>query len=346
MANQVPQGVKAAPEPRALAELSGPYEVPPAASSISFNAYARDYLLTPETRIARFTERDWVKTLLKNPDVVISAGDERLVEQVIAPYLITFRKLSLADASTKTFNFLKQCARHSRPDKYELDQQCKSVSANQTRPFTIGTARSKLGGTVDFEELEVRILRHEAELGPDRREEAFKQVSLGLERHFGIKTFYELPIAIGDWRAGDRSLRTPDFTVPELRCNGKIVVFDPHEFSEKPKRSIAYDVERWQKLHNATKGHTYLILSSSSTRRELEHKIGCRIDTVADEYWQILNKHAGLSAIKDHVAMNVERLLDREACTVEGEYEGHSVPQAFLDQVTGGMRLLKPQKRA
>jgi hypothetical protein len=322
-----------------------PFEVPDA-SLIRFSDYASDYALTEEKRVARKVPRDWVRLLLKHPETVTSPGDRRIVDFVIAPYLISYMKLTPADASARTFTFLKRCGHRPRPDKYRIDEQCSIAAKAQTRPFPLGKAGVEIRDSLDFKALNLLLDRQDEEQGPDKREEAFKQVSLALERAMGIKTFYELPLALGDWRAGDRSLRTPDFTVPELRCNGKVVIFDPHEFTEKPKRTIAYDVERWQKMHAATGNYIHLVLCSSSTRPELESKLKCKVGEVSDEYWRIMNKGSRLSSIKYNVVENMERLLERKDCSILSESEGHAVPQDFLNQVTGGMYLLKNPKRA
>lgn len=319
----------------------------PDVSHVNFNDYVQAFRLTEETRVARRNKPSWIETLLKHPEVVTDARDRTLVDQVIAPYLLNYVKLNSDDVSKKTIRFLRKCRPYPQLKRCNVENQCKRVASDENRPFSLRIAQDEMSSTINFEALNLLIVKRDKNLGPNLREEGYKQILLKkLDEDLGVRVFYELPVAIGDWRSGDYSLRTPDFIVPELRYDGKLVVFDPHEFYDKPNRTIKRDVARWQKLHSSTQENLYLILSSSERPRDLERRIGCRLETVADEYWMVPNGKSRLGEIRDKVSGNLENLLGRDECFIWGDIPGyHTVPQEFLEQVAAGMYLIKNTKR-
>lgn len=315
----------------------------PRASSTDFNEFASSYRLTEGTVLARCRSRSWIETLLEHPEVVIKADDKLLIEKAIAPYLLNFQKCGEEVTVQKTYRFLQRCGRPSGSGgcrERDVSRKCGRIAMTEDAPLSLSRARDELKKVIDFRALNFLLEERDKALGPNLMEEGHKRALL--DKH--IAAFYNLPIAIGDWRAGDRSLRTPDFTVPELCYEGKIVVFDPHVFHKTPNRTIAQDVERWRGLRRATQKQVYSVLVSNTPLRYLELSIGCKLDCIADEYWMIPGGNHG-GETKERISENMENLLSRKDCVCNDFFFGLHVPQEFLDRVAGGMYLINAKRK-
>ncbi|MDE1851076.1 MAG: hypothetical protein KGH69_00090 [Candidatus Micrarchaeota archaeon] len=92
---------------------------------------------------------------------------------------------------------------------------------------------------------------------------------------------------------------TPDFVLPTLYADGKIIVIEPHG---APFVTPVYldKVARAKDLYNL-----YLVLASDVEKVEIERKFGLRISDYVDDYWYVPNPKYS----KAHSRTDVEAII-------------------------------------
>lgn len=120
----------------------------------------------------------------------------------------------------------------------------------------------------------------------------------------GVRINYEpvrLPII------EDRELRhayTPDFVLPTLYVNGKVIVIEPHG---APFINSAYlgKIAKAKDLYNL-----HLILASDAELVGIERKFGLRISDYVDDYWYVPNPKFSKAHSKTDVGAIIRHRID------------------------------------
>lgn len=101
----------------------------------------------------------WIERLLTTP---IQDVRHRTINIILAPYLITVRKMSMDDAVAVIRTYIDKC-KEANPDtdvtESYIRYQCRYAKNNGLKPLSLERAKELLGGIVDFEDLEGRIKR-------------------------------------------------------------------------------------------------------------------------------------------------------------------------------------------
>jgi len=96
----------------------------------------------------------WVDRLLSNP---IPDVRHRVVNLILAPYLVNVKRLSVDDAFKVITDYIEKCKSLNPDTKINetyIKYQCNYAKNRGLRPLSLGRAKELLNGLIDFEALE------------------------------------------------------------------------------------------------------------------------------------------------------------------------------------------------